>query len=324
LNQILTQNEVDTLINGLNDGLIDTEVKGQRDPAGWQAFDFTNQTKVIKGELPTLSLINEKFTKLLRSTLSNYLGKIIESVNSDPTRIIKFGEYLKSLPFPSSLHIFKTTVPKGLALLIIDAKLVFSFIDTLLGGTGTLNSKVEGREFSIIERSLIKKIVLQILADLENSWKPVHPLEIKYVESEVTPQFINIVPPSEMVVVTSFEVDSGETLGTVTVCLPYSVVEPLKEKLSGGMNSYRFEVDSQWKKLLLSRLDEIEVDLSVDFGEIEVSGKDLLKLNQGDIIMLKGNKKNGLMGKIEGKKKIKCRAGSLKGNKAVKIVSLIK
>ncbi|MBI3581824.1 MAG: flagellar motor switch protein FliM, partial [Nitrospinae bacterium] len=206
MSQVLSQDEVDALLRGVSDGEIETEAEDVGGGSGVVAYDLTSQERIIRGRMPTMDIINQRFSRLFRNSLSTALRKVLD-VSAVSVDTIKFGEFIKSLPVPASLHIFRMPPLRGFALLVAESKMVFALVDTFFGGTGEAKMKIEGRDFTSIEQRIIKNVVLMALVDLQKAWAPVHPVEMVFVRSEVNPQFAAIVPPTDVVVVIVFEVE---------------------------------------------------------------------------------------------------------------------
>jgi len=320
--QILSQEEVDALLRGVTDGEIETETEEAVDESGIVSYDLTSQERIIRGRMPTLDIINQRFTRLFRNSLSSTLRKVLD-VSTVSTDTVKFGEFIKSLPVPASLHIFKMDPLRGFALFIAESKLVFALVDTFFGGGGNVSMKIEGRDFTTIEQRMIKKVVLMALEDFEKAWKPVHNVTISFVRSEVNPQFAAIVPPTDVVVVILFEIEMDQVSGTITVCLPYSTIEPIIGKLKAGFQSDQLEVDQLWIKRLRERMLEAQVEVVVELGKATITSKDLVNFKVGDIIQLDNDVNDELNVKIEGVSKFRGYPGTMKGNKAVQVSSII-
>ena len=320
--QILSQEEVDALLRGVTDGEIETETEEAVDESGIVSYDLTSQERIIRGRMPTLDIINQRFTRLFRNSLSSTLRKVLD-VSTVSTDTVKFGEFIKSLPVPASLHIFKMDPLRGFALFIAESKLVFALVDTFFGGGGNVSMKIEGRDFTTIEQRMIKKVVLMALEDFEKAWKPVHNVTISFVRSEVNPQFAAIVPPTDVVVVILFEIEMDQVSGTITVCLPYSTIEPIIGKLKAGFQSDQLEVDQLWIKRLRERMLEAQVEVIVELGKATITSKDLVNFKVGDIIQLDNDVNDELNVKIEGVSKFRGYPGTMKGNKAVQVSSII-
>ena len=306
----------------MTDGEIETETEEAVDESGIVSYDLTSQERIIRGRMPTLDIINQRFTRLFRNSLSSTLRKVLD-VSTVSTDTVKFGEFIKSLPVPASLHIFKMDPLRGFALFIAESKLVFALVDTFFGGGGNVSMKIEGRDFTTIEQRMIKKVVLMALEDFEKAWKPVHNVTISFVRSEVNPQFAAIVPPTDVVVVILFEIEMDQVSGTITVCLPYSTIEPIIGKLKAGFQSDQLEVDQLWIKRLRERMLEAQVEVVVELGKAIITSKDLVNFKVGDIIQLDNDVNDELNVKIEGVSKFRGYPGTMKGNKAVQVSSII-
>ena len=230
MGQVLSEGEVDALLKGVSEGEVQTESDQPEEETGITPYDLTSQEKIIAGRLPTLDIINQMFSRLFRQTFSGMLRKAAE-VNAVSTDTVKFGEFLRSLPSPASLHIFRMEPLRGHGLMIVESKLVSAVVDTVFGGTSLQEELIEGRDFSAIELRMTRNVVLNALEDLEKAWKPVLAVTKSYIRSEVNPQFAAIVPPTDIVLVIVFEIDLETTSGSITICLPYAAIEPIMAKL---------------------------------------------------------------------------------------------
>lgn len=322
MSQVLSQEEVDALLRGVTDGEIETEVEEAIDESGIVPYDLTSQERIIRGRMPTLDIINQRFSRLFRNSLSSALRKALD-ISAVSTDTVKFGEFVKSLPVPASLHIFKIEPLRGFALLVAESKLVFALVDTFFGGTGEAKMKIEGRDFTIIEQRMIKKVVLMVLEDMEAAWKPVHNVTMSFVRSEVNPQFAAIVPPTDVVVVIMFEVELDQVNGTLTVCLPYSTIEPIIGKLRAGFQSDQLEVDQAWIRRLKERLKETSVNIMVELGRTTISGEEFLGLKVGDVLALDNDVDEAMNVYVEGVPKFRGMPGVSKANKAIKLNHVI-
>jgi flagellar motor switch protein FliM len=319
---ILTQEEVDALLRGISGGKIETEVEEEVDTSGITTYDLTSQDRIIRGRMPTLEMTNEKFSRLFRSTMSSILRRVV-SVSPASTNMVKFGEFLKTLPLPTSLHIFKMDPMRGGALFIVESKIIFTLVDVIFGGSGTTPYKVEGREFTAIENNLIKKIVISALADLESAWKALIDLKVSYQRSEINPQFAQVVSPTDVVVVMNFEIEVEYTTGVMTLCIPYSTLEPVRDKLQAGYQSENMEIDKVWSNKFRDCLMTSDVDVVVELGRSQISCKDLLNLQKGDVIRLDQYATDSLNVFVEDIAKYKAFPGLYKGNLAGQITKLI-
>ena len=323
MSEVLSQGEVDALLRGVGDGEIETETdETPEDESGVVPYDLTSQEKIIRGRLPTLDIINQMFSRLFRNTFSAMMRKSVD-VSTVSTDTIKFGDFLRSLPVPSSLHIFRMEPLRGHGLMVVESKLVFAVVDTFFGGDGTKESKITGRDFSSIEIRMTKSVVLSALEDLEKAWRPVHAVTTNFVRSEVNPQFAAIVPPTDIVLVILFEIEMESISGTLTICLPYAAIEPVIPKLKAQFQSEEMEVDQVWIRRLRTELLATEVELVAELGTSTITPQDLMKFKVGDTLMLGNDVTDPLKLKVEQIPKFKGFPGVSRGNKAVQLTETI-
>lgn len=318
MSKVLDQSEVDALLKGVAKGEIETGTDVPCGEEGVISYDLTNQDRIIRGRMPTLEIINERFARIFRVSLSSVLRKTV-NISVESTEMIKFGEFIKSLLLPTSLNIFKMEPLRGSAIMVVESKLVFAIVDSLFGGTGETNVKVEGREFTPIEQNIIRKVVSAALVDIQRAWKPVFDVELGYVRTEVNPQFAAIVPPSEVIISIKIEVELENSTGLINLCIPYSTIEPIKAKLHTGFQSDQLEVDRHWVRRFKEQIEDVFVNISVEMGRAEIMGKDLLKLKVGDVIQLDNDVDNGMLLRVEGVPKFRGDAGEYRGNRGVKL-----
>lgn len=318
MSKILNQDEVDALLRGISGGEIETEQDQPQDDSGVVVFDLANQDRIIRGRMPVLEIINDRFARLATNAMANTMRKRVD-VNPLSIDMSKFGDFMRSLPVPTSINIFKIDPLRGNALLVVDTRLVFSLVENFFGGAGS-QPKIEGRDFTPIEQSIITKVVKLLLANLEDAWRPVHEVSIEYVRSEINPQFATIVPPSDVVVVISFEVELESAMGSLLVALPYATIEPIRSKLYAAFQSERLEVDHAWISRFRDRLLETPVELTVTLGTTRLTGRQLLDLQVGDILLLDQDEDDLLEARVQGVLKFYGEPGFVKGNKAFRVV----
>jgi flagellar motor switch protein FliM len=318
MSKILSQDEVDALLKGMSGGEIEVETDTGPGADGVIVYDLTNQDRIIRGRMPTLEIINDRFARLYRTTLSSALRKIVDMTTTS-VDMVKFGEFMRSLPVPTSLHIFKMDPLRGHAIFVLESKLVFNLVETFFGGSGAGEVKIEGRDFTAIEQQLTRKVVMLALKDMEQAWKPVHEVTMVYQRTEINPQFASIVPPSDVVIVVKFEMEMEHAAGTITVCIPYSTIEPIRSKLYAGFQSDQLEVDHEWMRRFRVQLREAQVELTVELGRTMISSGKLLELQVGDVIKLDKDINDHLIGLIEGIPKFRGRAGTSRGAKAYRV-----
>jgi flagellar motor switch protein FliM len=240
-------------------------------------------------------------------------------VESEPVDMVKFEDFRLSLPVPTSLHIFRIEPLVGQALVVFDGRLVFSLIECYFGGKGTEHAKIEGRDFTPIETAMIKKVVRVCLDDLADAWERVFTVKMTYVRSEVNPEFASIVFPGDSVVVVRFNIDIEGIGGLMSLCIPYSVIEPIRDRFGGGPQNDQALFNPNWKKKLYERVRETDVDLVVELGKTEITAERLLGLRVGDVIQLERYVDSNLIGKVEGVPKFEGQPGVYKNNRALRI-----
>ena len=321
--EILSQGEVDALLRGVGDGELETGTDEiSENISGVEPFDLINQEKVITGRLPTLNIINQMFCKLFQNTFSKLMRRSVQ-VSTISTNTIKFGDFQSSLPFPSCLHIFSIDPLRGHGLVVVENKLISAVIDTIFGGTGTQKTEITGRDFSSIEIRMIKSMIISTLEDLEKSWRPVSTLKTNLVRSEVNPQFAAIVTPNDIVLVLLFKIEMENISGTLTICLPYTAIEPIIPKLKTEFQSEKMEVDHVWISRLRAKLLATELELVAELGTTTITPQDLMKYKVGDTIILGGDVSDPLLLKVEQIPKFKGFSGVSRGNKAVQLAEKI-
>jgi flagellar motor switch protein FliM len=318
MSKILEQDEVDALLRGLSGGDVETETEIPEDDTGVVSFDLANQDRIIRGRMPVLEIVNDRFARLCTNALANTMRKRVD-INPISIDMSKFGDFMRSLPVPTSISIFKMDPLRGNALLVVDSRLVFALVENFFGGAGS-QPKVEGRDFTPIEQAIVERVVKIALANMEESWKPVHEVHVEMVRTEVNPQFAAIVPPSDVVIVVTFEVELENAIGSLIVCLPYATMEPIRSKLHASFQSERLEVDHVWINRFKERLMETPVEMVVRLGRTTISGRQLLYLQEGDIILLDTDEDELLEAEVEGVRKFQGLPGRVKGNKSFKVI----
>ena len=283
VNDLLTQDEIDALLHGVSSGDVDTDADETVVDGEAHSYDFASQDRIVRGRMPTLEMVNERFTRYFRISLFNMLRRSPE-IAVGGVQMLKFAEYIHSLFVPASLNLIKIKPLRGTALVIFDPKLVFSIVDNFFGGDGRFHAKIEGREFTPTEQRIIHKLLEITFKDLKEAWNPAMKLEFEFTGMEVNPHFANIVSPSEVVVVTTFHVELEGGGGDMHVTMPYSMVEPIRELLDSGIQSDREDADERWLTALREEIKEAEVEISSILGESVISVRALNQLKPGDII----------------------------------------
>lgn len=328
--QVLSQEEVDALLNAVNDGESNDMLGGggsDFDAAddvddNIQAYDLTNQDRVIRGRMPILEIIYERFIRSFRVSLSNSLRKI-STISMISTDLLKFGEFVNTLPIPSCMCIMRYNELRGPALLVFESKLAYAIIDSYFGGTDRPFTKIEGKEFTMIELSFMKKVMDMAITDLEEAWAPVHRIDAQYLRTEINPQFVGVVPPSDVIIATTLEVEFESASGTIMIVVPYSTIEPIKQKLSSSFQTDNDMADSIWTTAMNEHIMDAATDVIVKLGEAQMTVGDLVTLEKGDIIPLNQEASGEVTLAVEGVEKMKCLIGVHKGNRAIQVTKVL-
>ncbi len=281
-NDILSQDEVNALLGGVDDGEIDTSDSGQFDGEA-RAFDFNDQERIVRGRLPTLEMINARFMRYFRVSFFDLLRKSPE-ISTDGVELIKYSEYVAGLDMPTSLNLVKVSPFRGTGLVVLDAPLVYTLVDNFFGGDGSIKASTLEREFTGTELRVIDKVVQLCFNDLVRAWQPIKAVNFSQQSHELNPQMATIVSPSEVVVLSRFGIDLGGTGGEIHVVYPYSMIEPIRTLLDAGVQSDHGEIDERWSTLMREELMHARINLQALFVEKEIPVSDLINFKAGDII----------------------------------------
>jgi len=280
---LLSQDEIDALLHGVDS--VDDEGEEDLNTSDESAvsFDFSSQDRIVRGRMPTLELINERFARHMRISLFNMLRKTAE-VSINGVQMMKFGEYQNTLYVPTSLNMVRFRPLKGTALITMEARLVFILVENFFGGDGRYHARIEGREFTPTERRVTQLLLKIVFGDYKEAWSPVMGVEFEYLDSEVNPSMANIVSPTEVIVVSSFHIEVDGGGGDFHVVMPYSMVEPIRELLDAGVQSDKMETDVRWSSALREEIMDVPVNFRVNLLEKDIALRDLMELQAGDII----------------------------------------
>jgi flagellar motor switch protein FliM len=323
MEKILSQDEIDALLKGVVSGEVETQSgeEGQL-PGGVKQYDLFNQERIIRGRMPTLELINDRFTRHQSLSWSILLNTKVE-FNIIGTQIMKFGAFLKTVPIPSSLNVFRMDPLRGNGLFVMNAFLVYLIVDYFFGGKAQTHVKPEGRDFTSIQLRIIKKLVQLAFEDLDKAWRAALAVKTELVRSEVNPQFAMVASASEIVFVSTFQVQFGETTSDLFLVYPYSMFEPIKEKLYSGLVSDQVEEDGSWASRFHEKLQECPLAVTVRLGTVSVKVRDVLDFAPGDLILLDQRPGDPLDCFVEGYLKFQGSPGVFKGNHACRIEKVI-
>lgn len=278
--KVLEQAEIDALIHGVDTGIVSTVPAGM--PGEVQTFDFNAQLQRLSGRMPTLSIVNERFIRMLRTSVYNLVRRSPE-ISVKPLELLKFGEYLPTLHSPSSLNLVKFNPLRGTALIVLEPKLVFAMVENFFGGSGR-QAQIEQREFTATEQRIIHMILRNVFADLREAWSPVTSIEVEYMQSESNPQLASIVAPTDAVVLLSCHIELEGGGGGLHIVMPYTMLEPLREILEAGVGAEPQEKDERWSARLREEIEDTEVELKSLLGHASLTLAELLNLKPGDVL----------------------------------------
>lgn len=319
MEQILSQDEVDALLKGISGGEIDEpETPEEAESLGYQVYDFSRQERIVQTKMPAMEAISDAFLRAVRTSLANTLRRIID-ISPAPLELDRFGAFVRTLPVPSSLQIFKMDPFRGHALLVLEPKLVFTLVENFLGGTGARNVRIEGRDFTAIEQRLIRRVVNLLLNDLEKAWYSLQPIKANYIRSEINPQFAKICQPEDVVIINRYEVDMDRAVGSITVCIPINNLESVKSKLLTSFQREQSDEDLSIKRILTENIKNIPVDFMVELGETSINAGEIIDLAVGDIIQLERRTDDFLPVFIAGERKYMGTPGVHRGSNAILI-----
>ncbi|MBU6957414.1 flagellar motor switch protein FliM [Pseudomonas sp. CVAP len=314
---LLSQDEIDALLHGVDDGLVQTD--NAAEPGGAKSYDLTSQDRIVRGRMPTLEMINERFARYTRISMFNMLRRSAD-VAVGGVQVMKFGEYVHSLYVPTSLNLVKIKPLRGTGLFILDAKLVFKLVDNFFGGDGR-HAKIEGREFTPTELRVVRMVLEQAFIDLKEAWQAIMEVNFEYINSEVNPAMANIVGPSEAVVVSTFHIELDGGGGDLHVTMPYSMIEPVREMLDAGFQSDLDDQDERWVNALRQDLLDVDVPIGATVARRQLRLRDILHMQPGDVIPVELPEE--MVMRANGVPAFKVKMGSHRGNLALQVIEPI-
>jgi flagellar motor switch protein FliM len=315
----LSQDEVDALLRGVTGETDEPEESGEAD-GNIRAYNLGTQERIVRGRMPTLELINERFARYLRIGLFNYMHRNAE-ISVGPIRVQKYSEFIRNLVVPTNLNLVLAKPLRGTALFVFDPNLVFLVVDNMFGGDGRFHTRVEGRDFTPTEQRIIQGLLNVVFTEYGKSWKPVFNITFEYVRSEMNSQFANIATPSEIVVSTSFTMEFGGATADMHICFPYSMIEPIRDLLYSTMQSDQISSDKRWIGTLRKQLQGAELEIVANLGSATISLGQILKLQAGDIIPLQIQEK--ILAQVDSVPLMECKYGQQNGQYALKVERFI-
>jgi flagellar motor switch protein FliM len=317
--QILSQDEVDALLQGITGE--SQKLEQEEEPQGGvRNYDLASQERIVRGRMPTMEIINERFARNIRIGLFNFIRKSPE-ISIGGIKVQKYSAFLREIVVPTNFNIVSVKPLRGSGLIVCDPNLVFSVIDALFGGAGKFHTRIEGRDFSPTEQRVIMRLVETVCAEYKKAWHGIYPLELEYQRSEMQPQFATVATPSEIVVATSFTLEIGETTGAVHFCIPYSTLEPIRDVLYSTIQGDSSEPDKRWITLLKAQIQAAEVDLVAELATAQATVEQLLSFKPGDFVEL--DLEPAIQAKVDGVPVFDCTYGTANNRYAIKIDRLI-
>jgi flagellar motor switch protein FliM len=317
--QILSQDEVDALLQGIT-GESQKLEQEEESTGGIRDYDLSSQERIVRGRMPTMEVINERFARNIRIGLFNFIRKSPE-VSIGGIKVQKFSAFLREIVVPTNFNLVSVKPLRGSGLIVCDPNLVFAVIDALFGGVGKFHTRIEGRDFSPTELRVILRLVETIITEYKKAWHGIYPLELEFQRSEMQPQFANIATPSEIVVATAFTLEIGETTGAVHFCIPYSTLEPIRDVLYSTIQGDSSEPDRRWVNLLKHQIQAAEVELVAELAQAPATVEQLLAFKPGDFIELDLDPM--IHAKVDGVPVFDCHYGTSNGKYSIKINQLL-
>lgn len=317
--EFLSQEEADALLRGVTNE--QEEDKAPIDTSQVRDYNLATQERIVRGRMPTLEIINERFARLLRVGLFNFLRRTAE-VSVGPVRISKYTDFIRNLVVPTNLNLVQMKPLRGTSLIVFDPTLVFLIIDNMFGGDGRFHTRVEGRDFTQTEQRIIQRVLEIVFETYAKSWEPVYPIEFEYIRSEMNTQFANIATPNEVVVSTTFIVELGSATGEIHFCMPYSTIEPIRDLLTSSLQGEMLGVDKRWVRLMTQQIQSAEVELVAQLGGSKLHLSEILNMKVGDVIPLQIS--DEIEARIDGVPIMQCRYGVSNSQYALRVEKLLR
>jgi flagellar motor switch protein FliM len=316
--EFMSQEEVDALLKGVT-GEVDT-IADETRYQGVRPYNLATQERIVRGRMPGLEIINDRFARLLRVGIFNFMRRSAE-ISVGPVKVQKYSEFTRNLPIPTNLNLVHVKPLRGTSLFVFDPNLVFFVVDNLFGGDGRFHTRVEGREFTQTEHRIISKLLNLVFEQYAASWKSVRSLNFEFVRPETHTQFANVATPNEIVIVTQFSIEFGSTGGTLHICMPYSMIEPIRDVLSSPIQGEALEVDRRWIRVLSQQVQSAEVELTVDLAQVGTTFEQILNMRAGDVLPL--NVPEHVTAKVDGVPVMECGYGVFNGQYALRVQKMI-
>jgi len=311
----LSQEEVDALLEGVT-GESQTPVEQAAQKGEVRPYDMSSQERIVRGRMPTMEIVNERFARNLRLGLFNFIRRTPE-VSIGAIAVQRFGAFLRELAVPTNFNIVAVRPLRGTGLIVCEPSLIFGVIDTLYGGSGKFQTRIEGRDFSATEYRVITRLVNVITEEYKKAWRGIYPIDLEFQRSEMQPQFANIATPSEIVISTSFQLEIGEIAGSIYFCMPYATLEPIRDVLYSSTQGDSIEVDRRWVNLLTREIQAVEITMVAELARANTTVEQLLAMKPGDFIEL--DRASHIQAAVDGVPLFECQYGTHNAKYAIRI-----
>ena len=315
----LSQEEVDALLRGVN-GESDEATPEEAEQGGVRSYNMATQERIVRGRMPTMELINERFARYLRIGLFNYMHRNVE-VSVGPIKVQKYAEFVRNLVVPTNLNLVLAKPLRGTGLVVFNPTIVFTVIDNMFGGDGRFHTRVEGRDFTQTEQRIIQGMLNVVFTEYGKAWAPVFQINLEYVRSEMNSQFANIATPSEIVVATGFTLEMGDVQSEMHICFPYSMLEPIRDLLYSTMQSDHLTQDKRWVTMLSQELQDAEIELVCNLGTAHATLRDIVDMRTGDVIPL--NVPEFLQAEVDSVPVLECHSGTRNHQYAIMVERML-
>lgn len=317
--QFLSQDEVDALLEGVTGESQKLEIN--EDPSGTRNYDISSQERIVRGRMPTMEIINERFARNLRVGLFNFMRRSPE-ISVGAVRVIKYSAFLRDIVVPTNINIISISPLRGQGMVIFEPNLVFCVIDSLFGGSGKLHLRIEGRDFSPTENRIIQRMMEVTLGEYTKAWGALHKFNFVHQRSEMQTQFANIASPSEIVVATTFSVEIGDSGGEIHICFPYAALEPIRDILYSSVQGDGQEPDRRWVRQLTQQVQSADIELTAQLSKTNITLGDLIKLKAGDFVALP--LREVINATVDDVPVMECRYGVVGSRYAIRVEQMLK
>ena len=316
--EFLSQDEVDSLLKGVSDD--EESAAADLPDGGVRPYDLAKQDRIVRGRMPTLEIINERFARNLRTGLFKFMRKSPE-ISVTPVKTQKYGDFIRNLDLVTNLNVVSLRPLRGNALFIFEPALVFTVVDYMFGGDNRFHNRVEGREFTATEQRIIARMLEVVLDNYKAAWHPVHPVNFEFVRAEMHAQFASVATASDTVVTSAFRIELGAGGGDIHVCIPYGALEPIRDLLYRPARMESSTTDNRWMRMLTQQVQLADVELVARLARTQVTLQQVLNMKAGDIIGL--DLKPTLTAEVDGVPIFDCRYGVLNGQYSIKIDKIL-